>query len=335
MKLIWKKEKRHKIGKNSIKESADTLPMGLCFSRLNGHPYLVNEKMNELSSKLYGKTLQNEEKFWKNLQNENFRKGIQKVSSKNIPAVILEDGTVWVFQREIILVEGKDIIQLTATNTTRLYKLSKELYYENKELQMMNQRLQKYQTNLTEFVAAQERLSMKMRIHDSIGQNLIATKYFLLQDKMESDLSEILGKWNQSIAMLKQEVYQEQDTNDAVKNLIHAAKSVGVQIIFEGEIPKSGKTLDILIAAGAEALTNLVRHTKEKILKIKNEKTPYTTKLIFSNDKNTVSYIKEGGGLSSLRAKVEQAGGTMKIITNHLFSIEIELPEVIGGNNYD
>ena len=71
--LIETKLQKSEINKNTIKESADTLPMGLCFARLNGHPYLVNEKMNELSNLLRGRSLQNELSFWNDLLEGNFR----------------------------------------------------------------------------------------------------------------------------------------------------------------------------------------------------------------------------------------------------------------------
>lgn len=321
-----------KINRNSIKESVDTLPVGLCFARSNGQPYLVNQKMNELSDHIRGRILQNEESFWKDLKNGNFVSGVKSISSQEMPAVLLEDGTVWVFHRQQIKISGKNVIELTAVDSTKLYELSKELKNENKELERTNQRLSEYEENVEELSKAQERLAMKIRIHDAIGQNLIATKYFILQGEASNDLGNIIERWENSIAMLKQEISKKEENTDAIKYLLNAAKSAGVKIILKGRIPTNKRVLEMVMAAGAEALTNLVRHTQIRTLKITFEQKTYSEKIVFCNDENQISFIQEGGGLSSLRKRVEMMGGQMKIRMDHRFLLEIELPQTGGGD---
>ena len=328
-----KEQQQNKIDRNSIKESADTLPVGLCFARSNGHPYLVNQKMNELSDRLRGHILQNAESFWNDLKNGNLVPGVRDISSQKIPAVLLEDGSVWVFHRQIIKISGKDVMELTAIDSTRLYELSRELREENKELKHINQRLSEYEANVEELTKAQERLSMKVRIHDAIGQNLITTKYFLLQGKTRNDLFKIIERWENSIAMLKQEISKEEESTDSIKYLINAAQSAGVRVILEGRIPNNQKILEMVISAGAEALTNLVRHTKIRILKIIFEHKRYSEKITFLNEGNQIFSMQEGGGLSSLRKRVETMGGQMKIRMDDRFSLEIEIPQTEGGDS--
>lgn len=328
-----KEQQQNKIDRNSIKESADTLPVGLCFARSNGHPYLVNQKMNELSDRLRGRILQNAESFWNDLKNGNLVPGVRNISSQKIPAVLLEDGSVWVFHRQTIKISGKDVMELTAIDSTRLYELSRELREENKELKQINQRLSEYEANVEELTKVQERLSMKIRIHDAIGQNLITTKYFLLQGEARNDLFKIIERWENSIAMLKQEISKEEETTDSIKYLINAARSAGVRVVLEGRIPNNQKILEMVVAAGAEALTNLVRHTKIRTLKIIFEHKRYSEKIIFLNEGNQISSIQEGGGLSSLRKRVETMGGQMKIRMNDRFSLEIEIPQTEGGDS--
>lgn len=329
---VMNRKQKSKISRNSIKESADTLPVGLCFARSNGHPYLVNQKMNELSNRIRGRILQNAESFWADLQNENFVQGIQNVSSKKMPAVLLDDGSIWVFRREQIYIDGKDVVELTAIDSTKFYELSRELRCENEELKRINQRLSEYEENVEELTKAQERLSMKVRIHDAIGQNLITTKYFLLQGETQNDIQKILEKWQHSIAMLKQEVSKEEEATDSIKYLINAAQSAGVKIVLEGKVPGDKKVLEMIMAAGAEALTNLVRHTQIRTLKIRFEQQIYSEKIIFSNDGNHIHSIREGGGLLSLRKRVETMGGQMNIRMEEKFSLEIEIPQTERGD---
>ncbi|MFR9296847.1 MAG: ATP-binding protein, partial [Aedoeadaptatus pacaensis] len=61
--VVYKKVssiKKNQIGKNSIKESMDNLPDGICFSKLDGTPLLVNRQMQEISYDVFGKRLVND-----------------------------------------------------------------------------------------------------------------------------------------------------------------------------------------------------------------------------------------------------------------------------------
>lgn len=48
------------IGKNSIKESMDNLTDGICFSKLDGTPLLVNRVMQNISYEVFGRMLVND-----------------------------------------------------------------------------------------------------------------------------------------------------------------------------------------------------------------------------------------------------------------------------------
>lgn len=332
------KIQKSQINKSTIKESADTLPMGLCFARLNGHPYLVNKKMNELSNLLRGKSLQNQESFWKDLLKGEFLSSARKLSSDATSIVLLEDGTVWVFRQEVIQIQGQNAIQMTATDSTQLYQLYDKLQAKNQALEVMNQKLREYGNQIEELTKAQERLSLKMRIHDAIGQNLIATKYFLLQgsadrrqEDKKNDVAQILKKWEHSVAMLRHEV-QEEEKSDVLQYLIDAAQSAGVQILIEGQVPQSTKVQEMIVAAGAEALTNAVRHARADKLWIIISETSDSYIIDFKNEKNKNHEVREGGGLSSLRKRIENMGGSMKVITDMDFILKIILPKRERGD---
>lgn len=328
--LIETKIQKSEINKSTIKESADTLPMGLCFARLNGHPYLVNEKMNELSNLLQGRSLQNEMSFWNDLSEGNFLDNIKILSSDQMPSICLDDGTIWVFRQEIIEVQGHQVIQLTATDSTKLYELYEKLQTKNQDLNMINQKLLKYEEHVEELSKAQERLALKVRIHDSIGQNLIATKYFLLQQQDSNAIPQILNKWYQSVAMLRQEI-EEEETTDVFQYLMDAAGSAGVKIVLKGKLPQTTKIQEMIVAAGAEALTNAVRHAKADTLWINIRETEYTYVIEFKNEQNQNHQITEGGGLSSLRKRLEHMGGNMEIIADTDFVLKIMLPKMERG----
>lgn len=50
--LYTAQSRNQEISRFSIQESTNKFPIGLCFSRLDGHPYLVNARMDELSYRI-------------------------------------------------------------------------------------------------------------------------------------------------------------------------------------------------------------------------------------------------------------------------------------------
>ena len=79
--------------------------------------------------------------------------------------------------------------------------------------------------------------------------------------------------------------------------------------------------------ASIEALTNAVRHAQADQLYINFSESFSGEKCIcFSNNgKQPEGVLLEGGGLSSLRTKIEQAGGSMELHTQPEFCLIIRL----------
>lgn len=92
----------------------------------------------------------------------------------------------------------------------------------------------------------------------------------------------------------------------------------------------------MFLAAGAEALTNAVRHGKADNLWIETGTEKGEIYFICSNDGVIPQKkITEGGGLSTLRQKTELAGGSMKITAENVFSLKIRLPKAGEGREND
>lgn len=325
-----RRERKHTITRESIRESANSLPMGLCFARSSGQPFLVNRKMESLSQELCGETLQNAESFWQTVSEGILKNEAMRSRVLDIPAVILPDGAAWVFDRQTFTMDGQEVVQMTATDATELYGLTCRLKQENSVLRGMNARLKLYGRKVEDLTRTQERLAMKVRIHDSIGQNLMATRYFLAQEAQGIEglsLDPILQKWHQSIAMLRREEMPE-ETIGALKYLTDAAESAGVRVVVSGTMPDRGAAVEFIVAAGAEALTNAVRHADAKTLKIAIQEMPLVYSAVFTNDGELPEApLQEGGGLSGLRKRIEAAGGTMFVSIQPEFALKITIPK--------
>ena len=319
----------YKIRKNtisplSVKESFDNLPTGLCFAKSNGMVQLVNYQMNELSYILLGDDLQNANIFWEKVCNGKLDNNISRFVTGDKPELRLPDGSVWTFSKEDLGVTT----QIIATNMTNYYRLTNTLKHKNEELELMSHRLRKYGENVDEYTRSKERLETKVRIHNEIGQALLTTRRTLNSD--ESDFKAVLDLWNRNISALRMES-EPQNNVDYLGELIKAAKSAHVEVIIDGQFPEDNDVKQMIVAAATEALTNAIRHADAEKLFIEIDSTKKYYIACISNDgKIPNAPITEGGGLGSLRRRIEKNGGIMSVSWEPEFRLIIKIPKKSG-----
>ena len=315
--------RKNSVSSLSIKESFDHLPTGLCFSKANGTVLLVNHKMNELGYILTGEEIQNANKFWKTLVNSNVLPDVYRITDSKQPEYRLSDGTVYTFNREKV----ENVFQITATDTTSLHKLINRLRMNNEELEEMNARLRYYGETVDETTRARERLETKIRIHSELGQALLATRHTL--SLPDADFQPIISTWNRNIAVLRAEAEPSQSSG-LLNTLIDIAKSAGVTVEISGEFPMNDMTGSILTSAATEALPNAVIHADAKTLFVEFYETEDGYCARYTNDGNQpTTEIHEGGGLGSLRSKIERLGGNMKIQSVPQFVMTVQMPKEV------
>ena len=285
--------------------------------------------MEKLSFLLCGEALQNGENFWQTISSGELRSGTQRSRILDVPAVILPDESAWIFNRQVIYLDDEEIIQVTAMDATELYDLTNKLKQENSVLRSMNARLKVYRHRVDKLTRTQKRLAMKVQIHDSIGQNLMITRYYLTQEKQEplvQDFLPLIQKWQHTVSLLRREAEPDADEG-AFQYLIDAAESAGVEVVLLGEMPKEERSAELITAAGIEALTNAVRHAGAKKLEVKISSNDFMCSATFTNDgRRPESPLREGGGLMGLRRRIEEGGGTMIVSCDPEFSLTVTIP---------
>ena len=301
----------------SIREGVNSLSTGLCFSYENGRVLLLNRVMYELCFELMGKDLQNANLFWERLCKGDVLDRAKMLDEDINPSYRFYDGNIWTFKREKI----NDYYQLSAVNTTEILRLTEELEKNNEELHSLNRRLKKYGEDVDELTRSQERLELKTLIHRQLGQALLATRRYLT----EPDIDDApLDVWNQSISLLSKEA--QLDGESPIDMLWRFANKTGLDVIITGEIPKDDRVVNVFLQAAAEALTNAINHANAKTIYVNliEDETHY--KVEFKNDGDIPrTKVTEGGGLTSLRKKVEMAGGTMNISYKQEFILTITM----------
>ena len=314
------REERHyhenTIDRSSIKEGVDQISSGLCFYIKGGRVILANSRMNALCHTILGHALQDAEAFWKTLSGGEVQPGVKRLAFGLYPCFRLPDGNVWSFARE----ELEGFIQLTAADTTQQQALTDELRDKNLDLAALNLRLRKHGENVDELARSRERLETKVRIHGELGQALLAARRYLLDETTQEPPVDI---WRRNIAMLRKEM-ESRKTEDPMQILRKAAASAGVRLNILGRMPQDSEYRQVFLWAASESLTNAVFHAGASTLNVSLTENSNGWSMRFTNDgTHPTKPIIEGGGLSSLRRKLEGMGAAMTVESNPEFALTV------------
>ena len=332
--MIWHvvHYERNTLTKSAIKESADYLPMGLCFFTEEGFILLSNWKMEQICQELTGKDLQNGNVFWSRLSRDQITNHAEPVWHERTHCLRMKNGEIWSFERQLLKMDKKNVWQLAAVNISELYQLSQQLKRENSQLTEMNQRLRQHGENMDAYVRSREILETKIQIHKEMGQALLASRAYLAQTESVIEKESVRKRWEYVVLLLKKEAEISEGKNEW-KQFVKTAEDAGVKIIVYGDIPTAEKTLELLMTAAAEALTNAVRHGGADQLQIEIQHDTRWHIFFTNNGKKPESIVTEGGGLGSLRIRLEEVGGSMNIFIKPEFVLAVTLPE--KGTKYD
>lgn len=321
---LWHK-KKNMLTPGAIKESLDALPDGVCFFDADGQPLLVNIQMNRLSGEFFHKEILNVWSFLMQLKGRMIKDSGEIIHTYPTLLACTDDGKIWEFCRNTLIIGRSPIYELVAYDITRQYQLSQELEKRNQKLGEINERLRLYSQEVERITAEQEILNAKMQIHDNVGRSLLAFRAYLSQTEKERNKESLLFLWKSTIALLRNEAVPAVHSSDW-DLLLKAAKAVDVAIVRNGELPTDGKVRQLLIGAVHECLTNTVKHANgnQLFLSIRSSDTMIVSELT-NNGIPPSDEIQENGGLRNLRCTVEAAGGRMTVESSPRFVLRLEL----------
>ena len=317
---------------NSVKETFDTLPAGICFFSESGLPVLCNTQMHRLAYGLLGKDLQMQQELKSALVSP--AKGVEVLKIKEKNGYRMPDGTVWAFSDTVVKSEaGIQYTQFTATEFTKLYNLQEELVERNAELEEMITQVQRISENIAEITRQQEILTAKMRVHNKMGNCLLSARQYMVQGFPHDKKAHFLELWQSSLCALKDEIATE-DEPDACDEVVRIAKSIGVDVQIHGTMPEDTHTAYLLIVALRECVTNALNHAGANRLNLTiTNSNGHISAVYTNNGTQPKQEIIEGGGLTSLRERIERSGGIMTIQSLPFYSLTLTLPEYTKGGN--
>ena len=106
------------------------------------------------------------------------------------------------------------------------------------------------------------------------------------------------------------------------------AEELGVRVLLTGNEPQRQRMRTLSALAISECAANCVRHADGTELYVCFWQKPDCMEVALTNNGAVPKKkITEGGGLSMLRQRIEEAGGKMEVLSTPRFSLMLSLPE--------
>ncbi len=310
MYLLYKNSK-NQIGPFSVKQALENLPTGIAFMTDDVELLLSNHIMHTLCKELTGKALQNAQMFWTDL---NALQGDENCVIKgDKPTFVLKNKKVWQFSKTMCVYNNTQYYEFKATDITELYRLSENTRSVNEKLIQQKQRLKNLADRIEENTESGVALNMKINFHDNFGNLLTLTKKALRENENTSEAKTLVEYWGNLNGVIK-ELSSDDRQSLSLEQVLLFAENLGCEIVLSGKLPKEEHNKTTVLLCMNEMLKNAYRHAGAKKLTVNIIDTSSEMNLSIQNEtENKVAEIKEGGGLSGLRQRIEQTGGTMRM----------------------
>ena len=326
--LLSETKNRKTINHSSIKESFDNLPSGVCFFNEAGLPVLCNHAMHRFSFAVCGRDVQ----FVTDLE-DCLQPDFVPVSGvrKDGKVFVLTDGSAWQLEKRSFTHEsGNRYSQYVATDVSRLQEKRMELQRENAQLRRAQEDLQRLSANIVAVTREEELLNTKMRVHDEMGRCLVAAQKYLKKDCAETIPDSVVAAWQRAVSMIKYS--NETPEDDMLLQIRKTCEYVKLRYLQTGELPRQEGAAYLLTCAVRECVTNAVRYADATELYVTfGETQTDATVTVTNNGLEPEGEVVEGGGLSTLRRRIERAGGAMTVRSHPRFELSVTVPKEKEG----
>ena len=326
--LLGETKNRKTINHRSIKEAFDNLPTGVCFFNEAGLPVLCNYAMHRFSFAVCGKDVQ----YITDLEHCLEEDFVPLADVKKVELVfVLQGGRAWRLEKRTFTNEsGHRYTQYIATDVTELHKNQVELQEDNEQLRRVQSDLQILSSNVVTVTREEEILNTKMRVHDEMGRCLVEARKYLSEDRTESIPDNVISAWQKAVSMIKYN--NETADEDMLSQIRKTCEFVKLDYVQTGILPLEETTAYILTCAVRECVTNAVRYADATELYADfSESKDEATVIVYNNGNPPEGEIVEGGGLSTLRRRVERAGGSMTVQSLPRFRLTVTVPKGKDG----
>ena len=326
--ILNETRQRKTISHSSIKESFDNLPTGVCFFNGAGLPVLCNLAMQRFSFAVCGKDVQLVSDLEECLA-EGFLPANQVKREGSV--FVLPEGRAWHLEKRFFTHEsGNEYIQFVAADVTDLHKSRVALQNENDRLRRVQEELKRLSANVVTVTREEEILNTKMRIHDEMGRCLVAAQKYLKEDCTEIIPDSVAVTWQRAVAMIKYS--NDSAEEDMLLQIRKTCAYMNIAFVQTGILPQQEHVAYLLTCAVRECVTNAVRYAEAtELYAVFSENENSATVSVTNNGKIPTRQIVEGGGRSTLRRRVERAGGMMNVQSFPQFQLTVTVPKEKEG----
>ena len=327
MQNIYLYEKKQ-ITTMSVKEAVDSLPSGILCYAPGTRTLLVNRAMRDFCRSVTGEELISGEDFAKKLHGGELLPECKTELVGSEPVFVPADGRAWRIIEGDVPYEKYGVQMLLASEITEVYQKTLELKATQKKVAALGTRLHKVNREIVALTTEREILNAKIKLHDELGSNLLAIKHYIRKGGTEQEKAELMESLRHSIAFLKSD--RKKAERDEYELMIGTAKRLGLTVSVTGTLPETEPHKHILATAIHECGTNTLRHAHGDRLMIDvTENETHFLAEFTNNGEQPAGEITEKGGLLSLRALTEQAGGEMTLTSAPVFSLRLKLPKEV------
>ncbi len=315
------KRQKTSITEYSIKEALDAQHSGILFAEKNGNILLINKKMLSLMSELSGGYIRNSEKFWEGLAD--FSEPIYQGAERENILVETRTQGVWQFARRKCVPGRWAIYQIIATDVTEQENINRQLREYQERLEAQKSQLEQALGNLEELKKQEALGRMWNHVHDVLGQRIsilqreLGNKEAVNFELLENQIEHLLTDLN---------FVEEEDPFRMYQDIVDSFLPLGIRLHTQGRLPEDKLLARKLVEIIREAVTNAVRHGRAENIYIQIEDEESLHLMIENDGDVPMKEIQWGGGLRSIRQKVEEAAGKLEVQAEPQFKLYAEFP---------
>ncbi|MGI6020190.1 MAG: sensor histidine kinase [Lachnospiraceae bacterium] len=330
--LVWDiagycRQRRQALSRDSVKQALDMLPSGICYFTPSGRVKLCNRQMDSLFRTISQSDLQTLEELRGALSECDERSGVIRLSSES-QTYLFPDGKAWHYrQKEVKASDGILYTEAVFSDVTELYNKNLELKAQIKQLNAISRELKWLSDNALILTREKEVLSAKTKLHDDMGEGLIAIRHILRHGRTEEAASAI-ELFRRAVSTIKFDNAYPQGRSE-LDRFLQDAEAIGIKVDLSGKLPEQEDILHVMILAMRECLTNSVRHAGATAIHITAEQKGDRSSLKITNDgRPPENEVVPKGGLHNLYRHIMDFGGTMEIQSKPGFMLTVVLPVI-------
>ncbi len=317
------RKESNKLTAFSIKQALDSLPSALMFADSSGYMYLTNRKMEQLSAIIFSKEYKNAKHFWNDISHKKLENIFRTSVGEDI--LLRIHNKTWRFSKYAFLINKQEYIEIIGVDVTEVVTLLDELEEDKQKLIEQREHIRILAKNMELLRTEQEFSRIRMQVHDVIGQRLASLQRVL--HISSTDYESLVPLLQDMVLQIKRK--EHESAEKFLEELKNYFNSIGVNIVFNGELPRNEQNAFVFLSLLREACTNAIRHARaDKISAFSNICETFSTLTIINNGDIPKKEVVEGSGLKGMRKRIESLGGKMHIDTKERFTLTFTVDSV-------